>query len=137
MNESFIYYTNRIQPQEPDFMPPARARQPRQSPEKSLARLTDIAEAATACFSETGFRRTQVADIARRMGVSVGTLYLYADSNGVPGLVITVILSPPSPYPSQIRASMRQRGCSRPRSPRAASGQRSRPRSPPAVRQTL
>tara|TARA_R110000868_G_scaffold226542_2_gene479201 strand:+ start:10389 stop:11114 length:726 start_codon:yes stop_codon:yes gene_type:complete len=61
-------------------MPPARARQPRQSPEKSLARLTDIAEAATTCFSETGFRRTQVADIARRMGVSVGTLYLYADS---------------------------------------------------------
>lgn len=57
-------------------MSPARAaRKPRAS-----TRLSEIAEAATHCFSESGFRRTQVADIARHMGVSVGTLYLYADS---------------------------------------------------------
>jgi AcrR family transcriptional regulator len=61
-----------------------RAAAPLSKQEKSAAkaseRLTEIAEAATACFSELGFRRTQVADIARRMKVSVGTIYLYVDS---------------------------------------------------------
>jgi AcrR family transcriptional regulator len=43
-------------------------------------RFLRIAEAAIACFSELGYRRTQVADIARQMGVAAGTLYLSVDS---------------------------------------------------------
>ncbi len=53
---------------------------PRKRHQKSVARLAEMADAAALCFSEAGFRRTQVADIARRMGVSAGTIYLYADS---------------------------------------------------------
>ena len=49
----------------------------RKNPEK---RLEEIAEAAIDQFSETGFRQTQMADVARRAGVSVGTLYLYVES---------------------------------------------------------
>lgn len=43
-------------------------------------RLEDITEAAVACFTEAGIRRTQMADVARRAGVSAGTLYLYVAS---------------------------------------------------------
>ncbi len=43
-------------------------------------RFEQIAEAAIACFSELGYRRTQVADIAKQMGAAAGTLYLYAQS---------------------------------------------------------
>lgn len=39
-----------------------------------------IAEAAIACFSDMGVRRTQMADVAKVAGVSVGTLYLYVAS---------------------------------------------------------
>lgn len=39
-----------------------------------------IVEAALAAFSRTGFSATQIADIARRAGVSTGALYLYAES---------------------------------------------------------
>lgn len=39
-----------------------------------------IAEAAITCFSDLGIRRTQMADIAKVAGVSVGTLYLYVAS---------------------------------------------------------
>lgn len=53
---------------------------PRKRHQKSAARLAEMADAAAFCFSEAGFRRTQVADIARHMGVSAGTIYLYADS---------------------------------------------------------
>ena len=53
---------------------------PRKRHQKSAARLAEMADAAALCFSEAGFRRTQVADIARHMGVSAGTIYLYADS---------------------------------------------------------
>ncbi|HMM15665.1 MAG TPA: helix-turn-helix domain-containing protein [Parvibaculum sp.] len=47
---------------------------------RTAARFEEIAEAAIDCFTEAGYRRTQVADIARQMGVSAGTLYLYAAS---------------------------------------------------------
>ncbi|MFZ2467630.1 TetR/AcrR family transcriptional regulator [Parvibaculum sedimenti] len=43
-------------------------------------RFEQIAEAAIACFSELGYRRTQVADIAKQTGAAAGTLYLYAES---------------------------------------------------------
>ena len=75
----------KFNPETPDITlaasPLKRGRKPLPA-EKSAARLAAIAEAATICFSEAGFRRTQVADIARQMGVSAGTLYLYADSKG-------------------------------------------------------
>jgi AcrR family transcriptional regulator len=48
----------------------------RKQPEK----LTAIAAAALAIFTRDGFAAAQVSDIAREAGLSVGTLYLYADS---------------------------------------------------------
>jgi len=48
----------------------------RKRPEK----LTAIAAAALAVFTRDGFTAAQVADIASEAGLSVGTLYLYADS---------------------------------------------------------
>lgn len=47
---------------------------------KAENRLEDIAEAAVACFTDTGIRRTQMADVAKAAGVSAGTLYLYVSS---------------------------------------------------------
>ncbi|MBX3506809.1 MAG: TetR/AcrR family transcriptional regulator [Parvibaculum sp.] len=47
---------------------------------KTAVKLEDIAEAAIACFSELGLRRTQMADVAKAAGVSAGTLYLYVSS---------------------------------------------------------
>jgi AcrR family transcriptional regulator len=47
---------------------------------KQSQKLTDIAAAALAVFTRDGFAAAQVADIAREAGLSVGTLYLYADS---------------------------------------------------------
>lgn len=43
-------------------------------------RFHDLVEAATAVFLEQGYRRTQMADVAARMGVAKGTLYLYVES---------------------------------------------------------
>jgi len=47
---------------------------------KQLARLTVIATAALDVFTRDGFNSAQVADVAKKAGLSVGTLYLYADS---------------------------------------------------------
>lgn len=47
---------------------------------KTAVKLEEIAEAAIACFSEMGIRRTQMADVAKAAGVSAGTLYLYVGS---------------------------------------------------------
>ena len=44
------------------------------------ARAPEILEAALACFSEKGFAATRMEDIARRAGISKGTIYLYFDS---------------------------------------------------------
>jgi len=61
--------------------PPARRRQTRERKSRpSGEKFERIAEAAIACFSEFGYRRTQVTDIARHMGAAAGTLYLYAES---------------------------------------------------------
>jgi AcrR family transcriptional regulator len=43
-------------------------------------RTRDVAQAALACFSSGGYRLTQIADVAARLGVSVGTIYRYVDS---------------------------------------------------------
>tara|TARA_R110000868_G_scaffold324540_5_gene585398 strand:+ start:1330 stop:2088 length:759 start_codon:yes stop_codon:yes gene_type:complete len=72
----------KFNPEPTDIQPTAPRGRRAMPAEKSAARLAEIAEAATICFSESGFRRTQVADIARQTGVSAGTLYLYADSKG-------------------------------------------------------
>jgi AcrR family transcriptional regulator len=42
-------------------------------------RLAEIAGAALALFSERGFRRTQMADVAGRLGLSPGALYGYVE----------------------------------------------------------
>jgi AcrR family transcriptional regulator len=43
-------------------------------------RIGKLIEAAIATFCEKGYRRTQMADIAKRMGVSPGSLYNYVES---------------------------------------------------------
>ncbi|MEW5980463.1 MAG: helix-turn-helix domain-containing protein [Acidobacteriota bacterium] len=50
----------------------ARRREPR--------RLHNLVEAASRVFLSKGYRRTQVADVARAMGIASGTVYLYAES---------------------------------------------------------
>src|SRR5215470_7506619 len=46
-------------------------------PDDRLARLV---ECATEVFIAQGFRRTQMADVAKALGVAKGTLYLYVES---------------------------------------------------------
>lgn len=43
-------------------------------------RLDDVVVAATAVFAAKGFRRTQMADVARELRVSPGNLYNYVES---------------------------------------------------------
>jgi len=43
-------------------------------------RLHDLIECAARVFTERGYRRTQMADVARALGVAPGTLYLYVAS---------------------------------------------------------
>ena len=42
-------------------------------------RLDQLLNCATRVFIEKGYRRTQMADVAREMGVSAGTLYGYVE----------------------------------------------------------
>src|SRR5579863_5082118 len=41
------------------------------------ARPGEILDAALACFAERGFAATRLDDVARRAGITKGTLYLY------------------------------------------------------------
>ncbi len=50
---------------------------PRRIPEH---RLKDLIDTATRVFIAQGYRRTQMADVAKAMGVAKGTLYLYVES---------------------------------------------------------
>src|SRR5262245_1124338 len=43
-------------------------------------RFHSLIEAATAVFLEQGYRRTQIADVAERMGVAKGSIYTYVES---------------------------------------------------------
>jgi AcrR family transcriptional regulator len=61
MNEWFIYPRDVARP-----LPPGR--------------LDALARAALALFSERGYRRTQVADVAERLGLSPGSIYRYVAS---------------------------------------------------------
>ncbi len=47
---------------------------------RPAARPDEILDAAFAVFAEDGFARAKLDDVARRAGVSKGTLYLYFDS---------------------------------------------------------
>jgi len=54
-------------------MPVAKAKHSRK-------RLKELAEAALGILCRDGYERCQVADVARAMGVAVGTVYLYVES---------------------------------------------------------
>jgi len=43
-------------------------------------RLDQLVDCAAQVFTARGYRRTQMADVARAMGVAPGTLYLYVES---------------------------------------------------------
>src|SRR5437868_9455308 len=47
---------------------------------RKWARTPEILDAALASFAENGFAATRMEDIARRAGISKGTIYLYFDS---------------------------------------------------------
>ncbi len=49
----------------------------RKRPEDRIERLV---ESATAVFTALGYRRAQMADVAKAMGIAPGTLYLYVES---------------------------------------------------------
>lgn len=46
----------------------------------TAGRLQELVDAATRVFAQRGYQRAQMAEIAREMGVSPGTLYLYVES---------------------------------------------------------
>ena len=43
-------------------------------------RFQHLIDAATAVFLEQGYRRTQVADVAARLGLAKGSVYTYVES---------------------------------------------------------
>jgi len=43
-------------------------------------RFGDLLDAATAVFIAQGYRRTQIADVAARLGLAKGSIYTYVDS---------------------------------------------------------
>jgi AcrR family transcriptional regulator len=47
---------------------------------RGVDRTREVAAAALAAFCDGGFRLTQIAHVAERLGVSVGTIYRYVDS---------------------------------------------------------
>ena len=67
-------------------------------------RFHDLLEAATAVFLEQGYRRTQMADVAARMGVAKGTLYLYVESKDA--LFDAVLRHADSASPAELPSSL-------------------------------
>lgn len=53
---------------------------PRLRADISGKRLRELMEAGLLVFCRQGFERSQVADVAKAMGVAVGTVYLYVES---------------------------------------------------------
>jgi AcrR family transcriptional regulator len=49
-------------------------------PPRPKARLDDIVESATRIFSEKGYRRTLITDVASDLGLAPGTIYTYVES---------------------------------------------------------
>ena len=52
---------------------------PRLRADISGKRLRELVEAALGVFCRQGYERAQVADVAKVMGVAVGTIYLYVE----------------------------------------------------------
>lgn len=51
--------------------------------------LDDLTRAALVVFARTGFRQAQMADVAREMGIALGTVYSYVESkDALFGLVV-------------------------------------------------
>jgi len=85
-------------------------------PRKQATTLTEIAEAALDHISSHGLKQTQMSDIARKLGISVGTLYLYVENKeALLALAATLLLNPegletaPLPYKSVPREDIAQR----------------------------
>jgi AcrR family transcriptional regulator len=82
-------------------------------------RLDQLIEAAINVFMRLGYRRAQMADIAREMGVAPGTLYLYVESKealfdlalrracGNETRIDPDCLPLPTPSPAQILAQLK------------------------------
>lgn len=49
-------------------------------PPRPKARLDDIVASATRLFSEKGYRRTLITDVASDLGIAPGTIYTYVES---------------------------------------------------------
>lgn len=71
----------------PTKLPPSRRSKRGDTPHD---RLAVVAEAAFECISRTGYRRTQMADVASAAGLSAAALYSYA--KGKEGLLTLAIL---------------------------------------------
>lgn len=52
----------------------------RVAPSRPPGRFDEVMAAATTLFAQRGFRRTQVADIMRAVGMAAGSVYTYAES---------------------------------------------------------
>ena len=68
---------------------------PRAIPEN---RFQDLIEAATAVLLEQGYRRTQIADVAERMGVAKGSIYTYVESKEALLDCVLRFADRPAPY---------------------------------------
>src|SRR5512147_2581245 len=89
-------------------------------------RLDRLIAAAARVFTTRGYRRTQMADVARAMGVAPGTLYLYVASkealfdlviqrafvaeDDLPPLTLPLPTPPPGLILEHVRARVRNDG---------------------------
>jgi AcrR family transcriptional regulator len=85
------------------------------------SRLPDLLACATRVFIAQGYRRTQIADVARALGVAKGTLYLYVESkealfaaalryaDGAAPAASDLALPIPAPASGALRREVRQR----------------------------
>ena len=68
------------------------------------SRFQDLIDAATGVFIAQGYRRTQMGDIAKAMGLAKGTVYLYVESKDA--LFDIVLRSADAPRPIALPASL-------------------------------
>ncbi len=82
---------------------------------KQATTLTEIADAALVHISDHGLKQTQMSDIAKMLGISVGTIYLYVENKeALLALAAALLLKPETlenahlPYKSVPRAQVGQ-----------------------------